>query len=631
MAKKQVQATKNAVKVVSKSNSGETPGFWQIWGKAFGVMVFVLVATWFAYKPALENDFTYWDDPTYVTENPMLIFPGTEHQDAIWREPVSLNYHPLTMYSLSLNFKAKKVGDKPVPRPFIQTNILLHLVNTLLVFFFAFAMSGKRWEVGVLTAALFGIHPMHVESVAWVSERKDVLYVLFFLAALLTYLRFQRKGGWHWYILTITLFVLSCLSKAMAVAFPLVLVLIDFYADKLVQDGKLNWRTALEKVPFFGVSLFFGLMAYKIQSKGAVADFEVFSTANHFIFAAYGFVMYWYKLFVPYPLTTFYPYPTLNTQGLLPGHYYAMPVIALAMMGGAWWSLRKTKIPFFGLGFYLATVAFVLQFVSVGSVIMADRYTYLPYVGSFFMLSMGAYALWNNPRYQKLRIPLALVILAAMALFFNLTRAQTRIWQNDETLWSNVIKHYPETAEGYKGRGNYYGRIGKLDQAQKDLEKAEALGSKNEGVFNGLGNCYGSKGEFDKALEVYTKGLAAHPKEGQMYFNRGITYEKKGQYKEAIADYLMALPNAPEKKYMILSARGYAYLMDKQYAAAIADFDVVINDMGKSPRELHNRGIAKYNLNDYRGAVQDMEAAALLDPKNIKLQNDIKLVRALIK
>jgi lipoprotein NlpI len=631
MAKKQVQATKIPAKVADKTNRGGTPGFWEVWGKAIGVMVFVLVATWIAYKPALENDFTYWDDPTYVTENPMLIFPGAENQAKIWREPVSLNYHPLTMYSLSLNFKAKKVGDKPVARPFIQTNILLHLANTLLVFFFAFSMSGKRWQVGVLTAALFGIHPMHVESVAWVSERKDVLYVLFFMSALLSYLRYQRKGGLHWYVLTLGLFVLSCLSKAMAVALPLVLVLIDFYEGKLIQAGTLHWKTALEKIPFFGLSLFFGLLAYKIQSGGAVADFEVFSTANHFIFAAYGFVMYWYKLFFPYPLTTFYAYPTLNAQGLLPGEYYAMPVIALAMLGGAWWSLRKTKIAFFSMGFYLATVAFVLQFVSVGSVIMADRYTYLPYVGSFFMLSMGAYALWNNPRYVKLRLPLGVVVAAAMVYFFMATREQTRVWQNDETLWSNVIRHYPTTAEGYKGRGNYYGRIGKLEAAQKDLEQAQALGSKNEGVFNGLGNCYGSKGEFDKAIDVYTKGLAAHPKEGQMYFNRGITYEKKGQYKEAIADYLMALPNAPEKKYMILSARGYAYMMDKQYTAAIADFDVVLKDMGKTPRELHNRGIAKYNLSDYRGAVEDMEAAALLDPKNEKLQNDIKVVRALIK
>ncbi|HNM26352.1 MAG TPA: hypothetical protein PKL15_13015 [Saprospiraceae bacterium] len=269
-------------------------GLWAIWIPA------ILLLVYFAYQPALQNDFVNWDDPTYVTENPLLLRPTPENKAALWSQPVSLNYHPLTMLSLAWNMDPAK----PKARPFIATNIFLHVCNTALVFLFAYFLSRRKLLVAIFTALLFGIHPMHVESVAWVSERKDVLYTLFFMAALLSYLRYVRRGGWGWLAATLGLFVLSCLSKAMAVSLPLVLLLIDFYEGRLWQEGKIVWRAVLEKIPFLVISLLFGVKAVEIQSAGAIGDFQAFSLIQRIAIASYGFLFYLYKLFVPPPMVT---------------------------------------------------------------------------------------------------------------------------------------------------------------------------------------------------------------------------------------------------------------------------------------------------------------------------------------
>ena len=256
-------------------------------------------------------------------------------------------------------------------------NLIIHLINTLLVFFFVRQLAPKSLVfVPFFTALVFGIHPMHVESVAWISERKDVLYVLFFLLGLITYLKFLGNKSLKIFALVILFFCLSLLSKAMAVVFPVVLLLIDWFKGR-----QWNIRVGMEKVPFFFLSLVFGVTAYQIQSGGAIAEFDHFTFIDRMVFAAYGFCMYLVKAIVPVQLSAFYPYPFV-AGGAVPGYYYAMPIIAVLLLGGAVAVYKKSKAPLFGLGFYLVTVALVLQFISVGKAIMADRYTYLPYVGT---------------------------------------------------------------------------------------------------------------------------------------------------------------------------------------------------------------------------------------------------------
>lgn len=596
-------------------------------GNAIGKLILlaagILLAVFLAYQPALQNDFTNWDDPTYVTENPWLLHPSAESKAALWHEPVSLNYHPLTMQTLAWDMNPAK----PIARPFIATNIFLHVCNTLLVFLFAYFLSRRNLLVGAFSALLFGIHPMHVESVAWISERKDVLYGFFFLAALLTYLRYVRRGGWVWLVATFGLFVLSCLSKAMAVSLPLVLLLIDFYEGRLLQERRLNWKVVLEKTPFLAASLWFGVMAVKIQSAGAIGDFQAFSLFQRIAFASYGFVIYLYKLFIPYPLATFYPYPEGAMHGgSIPGYFYVMPLLALAILGAAVFALRKSRLWLFGIGFYLVTVALVLQFISVGMVIAADRYTYLPYIGVAFVLAMLFSQMWQQR--ASLRIPLAVVAGGFAVGMFYLTRQQTQVWKNSETLWTNVLRFYPNTAEAYKNRGNFRGRNGDLEGALQDLSKASELGSHSVGVFTGLGNCYGTKGQFDKAIEAYNKGIQLNPDNGELYYNRGVTYEKMKNYPAALEDFNKALAIFPEKTLQITGARGFILMSLGQYPEAIKDFDLVIAKTGGDVNAFQNRGVCKYNLKDRVGALADLEKAAQLAPQDAKIQQNISIIKS---
>jgi protein O-mannosyl-transferase len=295
-------------------------------------------------------------DKAHPKVQPQITKLDAEHLKTMFSpsNPVSLNYHPLTMFSLAVNYSFSKLNTYG----YFFTNILFHLLNTLLVFIFLYRLSGKKFWVGAVSALLFGIHPMHVESVAWASERKDVLYCFFFLASCITYLSYLETKQVKYIVYCFVLFLLSCLSKAMAIPLPLVLVLIDFYRQR-----QFTFKTIAEKIPFFALTLVFGLLALNIQSKEAIADFQVFTLPQRFMFAAYGFMMYWVKLFVPWKLSAFYNYPSLDGVTLV---YQAAPLIVLLLvLGPAFYFYKKNRDHFrvwvFGMGFFIAMVAMVLQ------------------------------------------------------------------------------------------------------------------------------------------------------------------------------------------------------------------------------------------------------------------------------
>ena len=197
----------------------------------------ISILTYFAYQPAMDNDFVDWDDNTYVLDNTMVRNEKVPVSE-IFKQPVSLNYHPITMLTMRWNNnECKECVYGISAKPFIYWNIILHILNSIFVFLLAFRLSKENWFVGLFSSLVFALHPMHVESVAWVSERKDVLYVFFFLAALLSYDKyltakyFESKKQYSWLLISLGLFVLSCLSKAMAVVFPLVMILMDFWRN----------------------------------------------------------------------------------------------------------------------------------------------------------------------------------------------------------------------------------------------------------------------------------------------------------------------------------------------------------------------------------------------------------------
>ncbi len=594
------------------------------------VSILLTVLVFFSYQKSFVNDFVDWDDYTYVVENNLVRNTQETTLKDVFSHIISSNYHPLTILSLRLNNnKCKTCREGISPTPYIKWNVIIHILNTLLVFYLIYLLSRRSIFVSFFVAALFGVHPMHVESVAWISERKDVLYTFFFLSGLITYLKYLNINGdakkkYLWLAATFLLFLMSCLSKAMAVVFPLVLILIKFWtaqpdSKNPVKDSikeTLSFKILLPLIPFFLVSLFFGILAI------SVSTINSFTFMHRIQYASYGFMMYIVKFFLPLNQAAVYPYPTKiefdsGTYGMI---IKVAPIIFILISGLAIYSLRKTKLYVFGLGFFLITVVMVLQVISVGTAIMADRYTYLAYIGLAFIVAM---LIEENVIMKHLTKYLVSVCFITIMIF--LCRQQTEVWRNGESLWKSAIMLYPTAETPRSLRGIYYSKRAKKTtnakekrmyevKAAEDFTAAVKAGTQKADIFEGLGCIYGSWGDYNNSLLSLNKAIQLKPKNGSAYFNRALTLEMLNRNEDAIKDYTLALVYAPEKSYEIINNRSNLFLATGRIKEAISDLDYLISVNQKNFLYYYNRAVARLQSDDLSGASSDLKKALQLKP-----------------
>lgn len=591
------------------------------------------IVTFIVFYPSLKCEFTNWDDGTYVTENPMIWKLDGKAIKEIFSTPISLNYHPITMLSLAIDYSFNKLD----PYYYHLNNVLIHILNTMLVFVFVQKLLYRHnqrseqeafqpipFNIALIVSALFALHPMRVESVTWVAERKDVLYVFFFFLSLIFYLRHLDNKKFSLMILCFVFFVCSCLSKGMGVVLPAVLVLIDwFYGD--AKKLKQIFQSIIKKTHFFLASIAFGVVAFEIQSHGAIAAMETFSLFQRLTFGCYGFIMYIWKLFLPLNLSAFYPYPFTDDHGNIPAIYYASPFIVLCIALAAILILRKKKevgkILVFGFSFYFIAVALVLQFISVGSVIMADRYAYLSYVGLFFII--GYFFEFARNKFSKSSsIVLVLMLLAVITWFSYLTHERTKVWTNAKTLWTDAMNQYPFIEIAYENRGIYFKDHNQLDSMLIDYEfVTQKLHSKNEKIWSNLGNLYGLLGQqkdksfFDKSLDAYSQAIEINPQNASTYLNRAITYSMMGQYEKSIPDFDKSIELAPDVA-LTYKNRAYTLMQLGQYDKSVSDYDRAIELYSYDTLSYLNRGISKFNAKTYQQALEDFRKYILMAPNN---------------
>ncbi len=586
MSKKQPQPAKKK----NQQNSA-APSFTKwIW------LAVILILTYISFAPSMDDEWTNWDDPVYVLENPLITNPNTPVKDIITK-PVSLNYHPLTMMTLKWNYESVKAA----PHAYHLTNVLLHLVNTTLVFFFILLLS-ESMVMAVFISALFGVHPMHVESVTWISERKDVTYVLFFLLGMITYLKYLETKKVFWMAVTVIVFVLSCLSKAMAVVFPVVLLLIDY-----LRNRELNLKIVLEKIPLFIISLIVGIAAYKIQATDAIAKPDTFTLLQRIMFASYGAWLYVFKFFAPVGLSAFYPYPLTENGVTVSIEYYLAPLGWLAIAAIVFFFFRKNKPIVFGLLFFFASVMLVLQFISVGSAIAADRYSYLSYIGLAYIVGwlLNQFFVQGKSLYNLRMVAATVTGLFILVLAYQ-TNGRTTVWKNTETLWTDVINQYPHRIEvAYKNRGNYYGKEkGMLKEAMADYKVLLSMKTKDSRIYSNLGNIYGLMKKGDSAIWAYGVALSMDNKNTDAYINRAITYSMAGRYDLAFPDYTKALEIEPTM-YSAYINRGYAYLASGKFNEALSDFNNYLNYDPNNASCYYYRGLTYTSLGNPSMAKQD--------------------------
>jgi protein O-mannosyl-transferase len=592
------------------------------------VAVLMVLLVMVSYNKAFKNDFVDWDDYTYVVENDLVRNPQEKTIKDVFSSYVSSNYHPLTILSLRMNNnKCRTCPDGISPAPFIKWNVIIHILNTLLVFLLIYLLSNRSIFVSVFVAAIFGVHPMHVESVAWISERKDVLYSFFFLTGLLTYLKYLNindhpKKKYPWLVITFMLFILACLSKAMAVVFPLVLVMIKFWTSQPATKYSLkesiketfSLRILIPLIPFFVVSVIFGILAI------SVSTINSFTTLHRIQYASYGILMYIVKFFLPVNLAAVYPYPTLaefnGTWGTL---IKTAPFLLILVAGLVIYSARKTKLFVFGLGFFLITVIMVSQIISVGTAIMANRYVYLAYIGLAFIPAMLL------EKYLRKRSHVYFISACFVVIMLILCRRQTEIWRNGETLWQSAITLYPDAETPRSLRGIYYSKKAKktFNQKEKRLYETKAAidfnaaikaGTRKADIFEGLGCIYGSWGDYNNSLAALNRAIGLKPENGSAYFNRALTLEKMNREADAIKDYDLALRFSPEKSYEIINNRSNLLLSTGRIKEAIADFDYLISVNRQNFLYYYNRAVARLQTNDVPGAISDLKIAIQLKP-----------------
>ena len=612
--------------------------------KSVWLYIFIcLVLTLIAYLPTFQAGFVTWDDPEYVLNNPMVKSLGNLNE--ILTSPVQGNYHPLTMLSLAVNYaiSGEDAGS------YHLVNLVLHLLNVVLVFFFVFRLTHKKLWIAFVAALLFGIHPLHVESVAWVSERKDVLYSFFFLGGLITYLTYLETKATLKLMMVLGFFILSLLSKPAAIIFPLVLLSIDYY------QARFDYlRLLTEKIPFCILSAAMVYLTMHAQSVlGAVAPGAIFPLMSRICFAFYGLMMYIVKTMLPTDLCAFYPYPPIDIP--LPSIYFVSIFFGIGLFALGIMAHKKNKMFAFALLFYGINLLLVLQFLPVGSAIMADRYAYLPLIGLFLIPGYFVQK-WADLHEGKLPVAgIGLLLVASLGLT-TLSNKQVATWKDNVSLWDKAIVACP-SSKAYFYRGYYYKLSGDKKSAIAMCTKSIAI---NKNAFDALGcrgNIYFDLGKNELALADYRNALAIQksielqkghkdPKgdsrllsnlgslfvrlgnndSSLYYFNlaisldsmfkynyqfRGLTYQMMHRYEDAISDYKQYLRLDPNDDN-IMSTIGVNYRRMNEYKESLPWFDQAIAKNPKSGQSYLNRSFSYYSLGDKQKALQDMNLARQL-------------------
>ncbi|OFX74415.1 MAG: hypothetical protein A2X12_12265 [Bacteroidetes bacterium GWE2_29_8] len=620
-----------------------------------GILVFTLLA----YSNSITNDFIYnWDDGGYITEYKVIQNLNFENIKVIWTEFYKGNYHPLT--TMFYAFEYNVFGPNPIV--FHINNLLFHLANVYLVFFFVKLLT-KRIETAIIAAIIMGVHPMHVESVSWISERKDVLYAFFFLLSAISYYYYSTKNKIKYLVYSVILFGLSLLAKSAGTPLPIILILMDFYMKKKIY---IDYKLIVSKLAHFALAIGFGVAAILSQDKaGALQDMSSgnFTVFERFLLANYSMFQYLYKLFTPHQFSAMHPYPD-KTAGSLPILFYIAPVV-IALLVGVYFLIKNKQLKrdyLFGGLFFGAMIALVLQFVPVGGAIIAERYTYIPYVGlSIIIGQLYCYVKDNHSKWTNImKIAFIIYAIAFAVITFN----RNFDWKRGDILFTDVIDKYPNMAFAYNNRGyfyqshekNFYKALEDYNTSLKvdptfhralsnrgvvyfniapekkdsanfyyqmaiiDFKKAIEHKSNNTDALLGLANTYSQIGQFKESLPYYSAYMKEEKENQEAYLWRGTAYNRVDSFDLAIKDYeyVLKLNKNNDEAYFRI---GVVYFDIKQYDKAIEFIDKSIqlnkDNQSIASQKYSYRGFANYYLKKYEDAANDLHNAVKINPKDI--------------
>jgi protein O-mannosyl-transferase len=581
------------------------------------------------YNPVTRNPFVNYDDDRYVTENPH-VRQGLGLETIKWSltSTEQANWHPLTWMSHALDVSLFRLN--PAGHHF--TSVLVHAVNVILLFLIL-AWGTGRPGPSLFVAALFAIHPINVESVAWVAERKNVLCTFFFFLTLLAYGRYARKPEWKRYLVVVILFAAALASKPMAITLPFVLLLIDHWplkrtaaanVDRESEGLGFTWgKLILEKIPLMGLSLASAIITMLAQQEGgAMRSTEQFSFGVRLANAIHSYAMYLWKMIWPARLAPLYPHPGDS----LAAWQVVVPVLLLIAISAVAIKLREKRYLLVGWLWFLGTLVPVIGLVQVGDAAMADRYAYIPLIGIFVMIAFGADDLAQHYQQKNkasfwLAVP-AVAILIALALT---THRQIGYWQSNTDLWSHTLA---VTQNNFIAEDNLGGALilaGKEDDAYAHFEAAALINPKDPMSRSDLGAYLQTHGQVRDAITQYEKVVELTSDAGllaQTYANLGSAQRALGENELARKDFEQSLQFNPNQSNAWL---GLGLLAEQQgrLDEAIADLSrsVAMHATAEGYLEL-GRSLARAGR---RGeAVSAYQQALTLDPNLTAAQQAVE-------
>lgn len=499
-----------------------------------------------------NHDFLNYDDDVYITKN-RHVQEGLTLEGILWAFTAipSGNWHPLTWLSHMLDIEL--YGLNPAGHHF--TSLLFHILNTLLLFFILKRMTGAFWR-SIFVSALFALHPLHVESVAWVTERKDVLSTFFWMLVMLTYAVYVKKGGASRYLLVLFFFTLGLMSKPMLVTLPFVLLLLDYWPlgrfqfsglksstakSKNTDYGLTIYRLFLEKIPFFILLAISSTATFLAELYAESVVFSKTFPLNTRIFnALIAYISYLGKMIWPHHLGVFYPYPDRLPIWKVLGAAFLLIFISLLVIR----ELKRLPYLFVGWFWYLGTLVPVIGFIQTGSQSMADRYTYIPLIGVFIIIAWGIPDLLKGWRYQRIILSISSGIILLLLTIF--TWFQASHWQNSITLFKHTLKVTTHNNIAHNNLGTALAKEGRLKEAAYHFR--EALKGKPdffEAHYN-LGTALALKGKPEEAVYHLREALKGQSGLPDIHNKLGKLLTRQRKFNEAIYHFRKALEIKPD-------------------------------------------------------------------------------------
>jgi tetratricopeptide (TPR) repeat protein len=602
------------------------------------ICTLLVLAVIVVYGQSIKYDFITTDDYLYVTNNPH-VKAGLTCESVRWAftsMEVS-NWHPLTWISLMIDYRLSGMN----PSSYHATNIVLHALNAVLLLLVLRRLTGSLYR-SAFVAALFALHPIHVESVAWISERKDVLSTMFWFLGIWAYLLYLRKPSAGRYGAVMGAFVMGLMAKPMLVSFPITLLLLDIWPLRRLAVGSQRSRPPLrlflEKVPLFALSIVSCFLTFWAQKAGgAVAQLNDVPFNFRMMNAVVSYVIYLGKMIWPLNLAIFYPHPMNTLEG------WKIVACLIALAGMTYYSIlthAKRAYVTFGWLWYVITLAPVIGIVQIGSQGLADRYTYVPFIGIFVIIAWGAPDLvgrfWGAEPEARRRSTMVLRTVAVMALLAlaSLAYGQVRFWKDDITTWTHAVEVAPGVAFSEYNLGRSLHMQHRDDEAMIHYRQAVRIDPNRFDAYNNLGIIFMDRGAYDEAESALESALRAKPDFAKAYYNMGLLLCRMKRFSESFHYYTEAIRLDPEDKEIrtkLASSHcdyGIALAGQGNVDEAIRQFKIALDIAPQSASAVahYNLGVTYAGLKKFDLAKTEYEKAILADPNSAESHNNLGIL-----